>query len=258
MSNARRFRIIWMLVLMCMTIQAHAQHDEHSYLQQLRKSCQQQKKNTEVHSLSFINDSTALFEDGKHLLQLMIIRHQQVEIQKQQNYDYNERRRYMEAYETNGIIPITKNPVRLFHGDVDSIYCSTLNRSVMTAHSIAGDSTPVAPYEMFREFRKAMTPFPWVRFPLWFWKTLSTIEWVTGIYGTADESFREAVARAGKGAEFMDNAASRDGKAILVGHGFYNRYLIKHLKRMGWKMIRDGGNKNLGVTMMVKIEKTHH
>ena len=49
--------------------------------------------------------------------------------------------------------------------------------------------------------------------------------------------------------------AKKEQKVVFFGHGFMYHFISKELKKKGWIRINNKGNKNLGLTKMIKDEE---
>lgn len=202
--------------------------------------------------ISFLNTDSLPGETDVEIIQVIIIRHQKVNIPKQRNYTYREANRFYEAYDTAAIFPVEFSPAVLRKSEVDKIYCSQLPRAIHTAQQMFGYDLPLDQYAFFNEFKKDMFPLPLVRFNLGTWSVLSSIEWMLGAGNGQGETYKEARARAAYAAEFLEKQAMQEDKVVLVAHGFLNHFIKKHLKKNGWHLIVDGKNRNLGVSLLIK------
>lgn len=211
-----------------------------------------QPESTADPKISFIDADSIFRGSGVKIIQIMIIRHQKVDLPQQRNYTYREACTYIDAYDTAGILPITFSVLNIRKDEIDSVYCSSLTRSQKTAVALTLDNFPLSPNSRFDEFRKYPPPLPLVRFPVWGWRLFSTAEWFLGLSTNTNETYREGRDRAKSAARFLDAKAAQNGKVLLVAHGFLNHYLVKYLRKNGWTKIIDGGHRNLGVTLMVK------
>ncbi|MFW5706230.1 MAG: histidine phosphatase family protein [Bacteroidota bacterium] len=192
---------------------------------------------------------------GRELLQIMILRHQKVDLVKKPRYNYFEAYQYLYAYDTAQMVPVECNPVVLKPFEIDSVYGSNLRRSKQTADLLFEQNLPVAQYPMFREYKNNPALIPTITLPINMWRALGTLRWVLGINDADMETFDEARRRTKNAAAFLDHKAVDEKKLVLIGHGFFNIYLKRSLKKMGWKVIHNGGFKNLGVSVLVKVEE---
>lgn len=205
--------------------------------------------------VSFLDADSLFGETGFEIVQVMIIRHQKVNLPKQRNYTYREANRFYKAYDTAAIFPVEFSPVALDSHDVEKIYCSQLPRTINTARQLFGADLPLDKYAFFNEFKKDMIPLPVVRFNLGAWSVLSSIEWMLGAGNGQGETYKDARARAGYAAEFLEKQAMQEDKVVLVAHGFLNHFIRRYMKKNGWHLIVDGKNRNLGVSLLVREKK---
>jgi hypothetical protein len=200
-------------------------------------------------------DADSLFEaTGQRILQIMIVRHQKVNLPKSCCYTFREAGRYLAAYDTAGILPVKYRHIRLRPDEIDSVYTSNLLRSTATAEVLFGPGVPSSPSGFFREYKRNHPPIPLVCLPAGLWRFLATAGWMAGLDHQAVESYRMGRERAKQGARLLQSKAGNHGKVILTGHGFINYHIKKHLKKQGWKMVINGKGKNLGVTLFILIE----
>ena len=68
------------------------------------------------------------------------------------------------------------------------------------------------------------------------------------------ESFKAAKLRAKNAASFLAKDATKNGKTLLVSHGLLNHYLVKYLKKRGWKEVYSGGKGYLSQRLLVKYQ----
>jgi hypothetical protein len=202
--------------------------------------------------ISFLNADSLKAETGIEIIQVMIIRHQKVNLPRQRNYTFREANRYYQAYDTADIFPVEVSPVKLNGDDVDKIYCSRLPRAINTSRQMFGNDLYLEKHKFFNEFKKDMVPLPVVRFNLDTWSVLSSIEWILGAGNGQGETYKGARARAEYAAEFLEGQAMAEEKVVLVAHGFLNHFIRKYMKKNGWHLIVDGRNRNLGVSLLVK------
>jgi broad specificity phosphatase PhoE len=159
---------------------------------------------------------------------------------------------YLVAYDNAQVVPVEHNVVQLNPNEVREIYTSSLPRSIQTAELLFGHAIPIRSKDLFDEYKKHVPAIRGVELGCKTWKVLSTTTWMLGFGKDNDEKYSEAKARAKIAADFLQINAGYKGKVILVGHGFINHHIKKHLEKMGWKLILKGGSKNLGVTLLIK------
>lgn len=187
------------------------------------------------------------------ILQIILIRHGNPEINKNGWFSYKEARNYIKAYDTVGVRPIVKLPLTLAPNEEVKIFSSSLYRAYDTAIKVFGDNSAINVDSTFIEFQREITPLPLIM-PIKGWMGLSRFFWMIGLHSSDIPSFRSEKSRAVMDAELLEKAAIDNPKVILVGHGFLNKYIVRNLKKKGWDHSFNGGNDYLAVQVMTKIE----
>jgi broad specificity phosphatase PhoE len=120
-------------------------------------------------------------------------------------------------------------------------------RSVLAARGPdAGPGPVVITDPDLIEIPLPVLPMPGVRLPLDAWDAACRTAWLLGYRGRI-ESRGEAVARARRAAERAAGLAEA-GRVTVIGHGFTNILLARHLRRLGWCGPRLPDHRNGGVT----------
>jgi len=203
----------------------------------------------------FIRSGDSLSVGSDRIKSVFIIRHNKPNLHTPSMANYKQILKYRENYDLAGVIPVIDNPVCLDQDELKQIYCSTLPRSMQTAAYIAGDKRVLLKDTVFREFNRGMLKIPFVYLPAPVWGTITSIYWMLGGDTGAKETYREARSRARSAARKIEDQAEKEQNVVLVAHGFFNQYLIKNLKKSGWKRVRKGGSGYLGTHVLVKISK---
>ena len=73
------------------------------------------------------------------------------------------------------------------------------------------------------------------------WAVIFRLMWLFG-YSKNAESYKEAKQRASEAAIKMIDLAKEHGQVIFVGHGIFNRLLVKELKSRGWTGPKSSGS----------------
>lgn len=133
----------------------------------------------------------------------------------------------------------------------DTIYVSSLSRSIITGVKLYGDSATLISMELLNEFELNMIWLP-IYLPYKGWTSLSRSMWLLGAKKQDTESYREAKKRVIIAASFIEEKAASQKQVILVTHGFLNRNIAKELKKRNWKIIKNEGKENLGATVLRK------
>lgn len=210
------------------------------------------KKNKDKPLRFYPNNKSESLKKRK-ILQIILIRHGDPEINRNGWFSYKGARNYIEAYDTVGVRHILKPPVILEPDAEVKIFSSSLFRAYDTALKVFGDDAVLIVDSIFIEFQREITPLP-LLLPIKGWTGLSRFLWMIGLHSNDIPGFRSEKSRVEIAAELLDKAARENKKVILVGHGFLNKYIVSNLKSNGWDHSYDGGNDYLAVQVMTKIE----
>lgn len=186
------------------------------------------------------------------LAQVVLIRHGEPELEKKFWYNRQGATKYAEGYGLAEIKPFDINPICADSLKAEKIYHSSLPRARHTASLVFGDKFQMVSDSRFREFEKNIFPFFNIHLPLNFWNALSRLLWYFGFNSREIENVKQAKLRARSNADFLSCEALNDGLAVVVAHGFHNRYVIKYLKKKGWKLVRKGGRSFLSVNILAR------
>lgn len=204
----------------------------------------------------FIQPEDKVVADYSNLKQIALIRHGEPDLEKTGKFTYDDAKSYIKNYDSVGII-LPDNPFFMLEDDEEVIlYTSTIPRAQATAKYLFGEHREAIISADFREFeRKIGNRSVNMRLPLKYWTTAARLKWMLGIDRDGLETFSEARERARKAAEVLAETTEENPKVVLVAHGFLNRYIKKNLEKMGWHVVRDGGDNYFATTILVKIEE---
>jgi broad specificity phosphatase PhoE len=105
-------------------------------------------------------------------------------------------------------------------------------RARATANYLFGEDSLINVSPEFREFETTLGKHNLkIRMPIKLWTATARVKWILGIDRQEVESFSEAKARAAKAAERLAEATEKNPKAVLVAHGFLNRYIKEDLEK---------------------------
>lgn len=220
--------------------------------QQIYKDIQTWYKKNNCQYISFYPSEKDQTLNEKSVLQIILIRHGDPEINKNGWFTYKSARKYIQDYDKVGVKNIENPPVKLKDFQDVLIYSSSLYRAYDTSKNIFEENTEIKVDSSFIEFQREITPLPLI-LPIKGWTTLSRFFWVIGLHSSDIPSFKSEKSRAEQNAVFLNKAANENKKVILVAHGFLNKYIVKYLKEKGWDHSYDGGNDYLAVQVMTKI-----
>ncbi len=208
-------------------------------------------RSTSHGALRFIEEEDSLVADGSALQQIILLRHGQPQISKKGWINRIEAINYAIAYDTVGVMPFDKRP---FTGssELHTVFTSELPRSMHSAYLLFGDDIEYRHLARFNEFERKIFKFANLKMPLGFWSGMSRILWLMGFNDRGIESYRAARYRAFYNALFLEDEVDRSSRALLVAHGFMNRYIAKHLKRRGWNMVNIKGKEYWGAYVLYR------
>ena len=183
---------------------------------------------------------------------IILIRHGKPALNKKGWRGRHAAAQYAAAYDTVGVEPFD-NTIHCLEGiSTGKAFHSTLPRSSHTAQLLFGDKLELIENARFREFERKVMKFVNLKMPLVFWLGTSRVLWLLNLNDKGIETFKQAKVRASENALFLAEEAKKDGQVILVAHGLHNKYVMKYLRKNGWKKVRNGGSKYLAVNVMVK------
>jgi broad specificity phosphatase PhoE len=209
-----------------------------------------------ISKCNFLADSivSRYTAEGKKVYQIILMRHAKPDVKKSGFYTRKKAIKYQNDYNTVDIQDFDKNMIQTQIKDAD-INCSTLNRSYQTAKKIFGDGNRIKKDSLFREFElKIIDVGLLIPMPLIVYKGISRIGWMMGANCKGIECRKSAVLRAKKASEFLIEESNKNGTSILVAHGMLNKAIQKQLRKNNWIQIRNKTHKNLGISVLIKIE----
>lgn len=237
-------------ILLFLSFSATAQLEKvTSFFSELQKEAKEKGQ-----TLRFVNEDDGLVEDFSQLSQIILLRHGEPALNKKGWRKRKEAMQFVKDYDTVGIYKPSFVPLVLSKNELSIIHTSSINRSIATANKVVGLPGIQKPQPMFREFERKIFSFFNIKLPLNWWLIGSRVFWFMGMNKQGIESFGEAKERARKGALFLEEDAMKNGKTLLVSHGLLNHYLVKYLKKNGWKEVYDGGKGYLSQKMLVKYQ----
>lgn len=217
------------------------------------KKLEIQQKDNPV-ELQFINKEMDLVKDFSKLTQIVLLRHAEPALEKNGWRNRKDAIQFVFDYDSVGVFQTDYKSFRIQENELNKIYTSSLNRSIHTAMQLFDREDIQISDTLFREFERKILAFPNVKLPLKSWLTTSRVLWVLGLNRKGIESFSKAKLRACVAADFLEKDALKEGKTLLVAHGFFNHYLAKCLVKNGWIEVFDGGKGYLSQKVLVKYE----
>jgi broad specificity phosphatase PhoE len=201
----------------------------------------------------FVAEADSLLTNYQDLQQIVLIRHGKPDLPRRRWMKRNQFEQYIAAYDTVGVQSFDDQP---FRRDVplQHVFTSKLNRAVHSACLIFGVDMRLVSDKRFNEFERKAMAFPNMKMPFGFWSAGGRFLWVLGCNDKGIESFSDARFRAYYNALFLEQEAVKHGKALLVAHGFMNRYIAKSLKKRGWEVVDLNGKSYFGCYIAYRIK----
>lgn len=145
-------------------------------------------------------------------------------------------------YEAGSLAPDQMPPDSLMEAVADAdVVLSSMRARAMETAALAAPHLQASPDAVFNEAPLPPPRLPGVRYLPKTWNVLARTAWLSG-HAMDGESFKEARTRARLAAGVL-NEAARQGKVYLAAHGWFNRMLRPALRDLGWREVRDGGDK---------------
>ena len=143
-------------------------------------------------------------------------------------------RHWIELYNKSSVLESTYPPLSAvnYAHDCNAIICSRLQRSIDSA-TILNAGKIVLCDDLFIE--AGLPSASWHTFKMTpkFWAICFRVLWLLG-YSHHSESIKEVKARAALATDKLIELATQHHKVLFVGHGIFNRFLVKELIRRGW------------------------
>lgn len=148
---------------------------------------------------------------------------------------------WVDMYNQASVFSDSKPPLKTQNAVKNSqvIYTSNLKRSIQSA-KILGLEKLEASSSIFRECDIPKGGSGTMVMPASVLTIAYRALWLLG-YNKNCESKADALARAKKAADILIASAKARGTTVLIGHGYFNRYIAAYLLNQGWH-----GRKNPG------------
>ncbi|WP_242916813.1 histidine phosphatase family protein [Pontibacter liquoris] len=182
--------------------------------------------------------------------QIFLIRHARPLVQRSGLFSARSARGFLTAYDAAEVEAFVLQHEAFPYKHITKVYCSTLLRSQLTAKAIFGEKVRLVADARFREFERKIFPLPLLRLPLGFWLLTARLLWFLGLNHQGIESFRQARQRAQAGATLLATEAQASGIAVLVAHGLLNSFILRYLKKSGWRVASKGGHGYVSVNVL--------
>ena len=130
------------------------------------------------------------------------------------------------------------------------IVSSCLRRSTHSAQLLHGENLLVSD-KLFSEAGMPSMEMGILKLPPLYWAALFRLLWYFG-YSRNAESYTDARSRACKAAQKLVDMAQTHQSVLCVGHGIFNRLVVRELKSQGWSGPTKPGSKHWSLAIYEK------
>ncbi len=184
---------------------------------------------------------------------IFLIRHGKPLVSRAGFFSHRSAAQFILDYDATDVEEFDRILADVDFANLKHVHCSTLQRAKGTARKLFGSEITLKEDAVFREFERKIIKLPMLKMPIRFWLILSRLLWVFGFNKSGIESFTDARNRAKAGANLLAAEAKKEGVAVLVAHGFLNRFLVRSLKRSGWQLAKKADYGFVGVTELAFV-----
>lgn len=140
----------------------------------------------------------------------------------------------IKEYDSSGIIKVIPQNRELTLARQSTVFLSSnLPRAIESAKMLSTSNVLVN--DCFREAELPSFKSLKTKLPLFFWIVLIRLKWAIGL-NSKTENLLEFKKRLHFGANYLNNLSKTYNCITLVAHGLSNRYLIKNLTSLSWKI----------------------
>ncbi|MBL6937039.1 MAG: histidine phosphatase family protein [Alphaproteobacteria bacterium] len=168
-------------------------------------------------------------------MRIVLIRHGKPAIPTNPRTSHSEFRTYIDHYEAAGLDPTSVPPEELqdLVRELTAVYTSGKPRSTDSARALAPHAELIAD-PLFVEAPLASPRIPLLKMKVPAWAVVARILWHAG-YHPEIENYRRAKQRASDAADILMKRAAKEGRTVLVAHGYFNAMIGRELRRRGFR-----------------------
>ncbi|MCC9166193.1 histidine phosphatase family protein [Pontibacter harenae] len=181
---------------------------------------------------------------------IFLIRHARPLANKKGFFSASDAQQFIVDYDAAAVEEFILENEAIPFKEIRKVYCSTLNRSQLTAKAIFGDGIEMVKDHSFREFERRIFSFPLLKLPVKLWLVSARLLWFLGFNSKDIETFKQARQRAKAGAVILAAEATENKVAVLVAHGLLNKFIERELRKMGWQLTLNGGRGFVSVNVL--------
>ena len=168
-------------------------------------------------------------------MKILLLRHGKPKLENFGNIKSGQLQAWIEAYNESGIDESHNPSIDVIEevAKCNYIVCSHLRRSIESAHALNVHDVHMTDLE----FREMELPYssnlPFKLSPM-IWVSLFRMAWFLG-YAKNCEPFKNEKQRARFCARKLINLANEYGSVAFIGHGLFNKYIVKELLANNWQ-----------------------
>jgi broad specificity phosphatase PhoE len=188
-------------------------------------------------------------------MEITLLRHGKSDIPSLKKISASSFHGWVKNYNTSGLCPSSKPTTKALScaKQCKAIVCSDLPRSIESAKALKAGNILLSS-ALFNEAGLPVASWRTLKLSPNVWAVIFRFLWLLG-YSNNSESFKETKMRAAEAVKKLTEVAYQHESVLFVGHGVYNRFLAKELKRSGWSGPNNPGSSHWSFGVY-KYEKT--
>jgi len=168
-------------------------------------------------------------------LRIILVRHGRPAVASAPRTSHHGFERYLDLYQDAGLDPHSAPPGELFDlvKGLNAVLTSAAQRAKDSARMLLPEAELIAD-PLFAEAPLTVPRIPLLKAKVPVWMVVARILWHAGFHPES-ENYRRTKARAAAAADIlMKVAATNNGTAVLVAHGYFNAIIGRVLKKRGF------------------------
>lgn len=185
-------------------------------------------------------------------MEIAILRHGMPESIPENFITASEFSNWIKRYNASGLADRSVPPecVVIYSNGCSAIISSSLQRSIDSANILDTEKLLLSD-SLFIEAGLPSANWGFLKMPPKVWALFFRVLWFFG-YSNNSESIKEATKRAALATDRLIQLAVKHHEVLFVGHGIFNRLLVKELKKRGWSGPGNPKSKHWGLDLYVQ------
>ncbi|WP_226658752.1 histidine phosphatase family protein [Pseudalkalibacillus hwajinpoensis] len=180
-------------------------------------------------------------------MKIILIRHGKSACDFSKRLTSQDYREWVKKYEEEGICDLAPEDVQFALSEAPLVVTSHLKRAIESAKS----ADVIQSDPLYRELDLPYFHVSLLKLNPRIWTVFYRSLWLSG-FSKQSETQKQAKKRATLAAQQLEDHAITHGTVVLVGHGFFNRYIGRSLKKLGWLVEDDKGSANWTIHTYIK------